>query len=246
MEKRRNDPINAMLAIGVLILILSYCAMLESTSIVRAVGLDMSNIQTVKEKKLRFFSFLRPVVEKENTRILRERKQLLKSRKRFSSQRWIKELALRYGLKWKDNRDFDALLKRVDIIPLELVLVQSANESNWGQSRFALEGNNMFGQWCFSVGCGIVPKARSKNQKHEVRRFESVNESVRSYLKNINTSRAYKQLRNIRAEYRIKGEPLNAVALTNGLKSYSQRGTAYIKEIKQMIRINQPLIAKGG
>lgn len=246
MEKQRNDPINAMLAIGLLFFILSYCAMLESRTVVQATELNMSNIYTVKEKKIRFFTFLRPIVEKENARILREREQLLKFKKRFSSQRWIKALAVRYGVEWETKKDFDALLKRVDIIPLELVLVQSANESNWGQSRFALKGNNLFGEWCFSVGCGIVPKHRSGNQKHEVRRFKSVNASVRSYLKNINTGRSYRKLRDIRAIYRSKEEPINAIALTDGLKSYSQRGNAYIIELKKMIKINQPIIYHEG
>ena len=110
------------------------------------------------------------------------------------------------------------MLKRVDITPLLLVLAQSANESNWGQSRFARQGNNMFGQWCFRKGCGLVPNRRESGKQHEVAAFETVNASVRSYLNNINSSRAYGRLRDLRQRARRRGERPTAEDLAAGLE----------------------------
>lgn len=151
-----------------------------------------------------------------------------------------------YGVEMSDVADtkaWNALLERVDEVPLRLVLAQSANESSWGNSRFAREGYNFFGQWCFTKGCGIVPSRRTPGLTHEVAKFASVNESVAAYLKNINTGRVYAGLRRIPADKRRAGEQPTAHDLAGGLVKYSERGDAYVKEIRAMIRVNYKLMA---
>lgn len=159
-------------------------------------------------------------------------------------RQWIEAMADRYGSDspLSDPKAWGHLLTRVDIVPYPLVLAQSANESAWGTSRFARKGHNFFGQWCFRKGCGIVPSRRDAGSKHEVAVFKSAQHSVRAYLKNINTGRVYAGLRKIRAEQRAKGEALNASALAGGLTKYSERGAAYVKEIRSMIRTNTKLM----
>jgi Bax protein len=122
--------------------------------------------------------------------------------------------------------------------------VQAANESAWGRSRFARQGNNYFGQWCYRKGCGIVPARRVPGATHEVRRFASVAESVRAYMNNINRSSAYADFRNIRRSLRVQSKPLDAERLAYGLKSYSERGMAYVHVIRSMIRSNRVLISR--
>lgn len=130
------------------------------------------------------------------------------------------------------------LMRRVDVIPTSLVLAQAANESGWGTSRFAREGNNIFGQWCFDEGCGLVPNARGEDASHEVRAFASVDAAVRAYFRNLNTHPSYEDLRTLRASMRMQGLPLNSMVLARGLTRYSERGMDYVEELQDMIRIN--------
>jgi Bax protein len=135
-----------------------------------------------------------------------------------------------------DNRAWDDLLRRVDAIPASLALAQSANESAWGTSRFAKDGSNFFGQWCYDAGCGLVPSKRNAGASHEVAVFDSPEESVASYLLNLNTNRAYTELRSIRASLRARNKEISGEALAAGLRKYSERGDAYVKELRSMIR----------
>ena len=135
------------------------------------------------------------------------------------------------------------MLKRTDITPLLLVLAKSANESNWGQSRFARQGNNMFGQWCSRKGCCLVLNRREFGKQHEVAAFETVIASVRSYLNNINSNRAYGRLRDLRQRARRRGERPAAEDLAAGLDPYSQRRMAYVNDIRAMIRLNRALMS---
>lgn len=130
------------------------------------------------------------------------------------------------------------LMRRVDVIPTSLVLAQAANESGWGTSRFAREGNNIFGQWCFDEGCGLVPNARGEDASHEVRAFASVDAAVRAYFRNLNTHPSYEDLRTLRASMRMQGLELNSMVLARGLTRYSERGMEYVEELQDMIRIN--------
>ncbi len=209
----------------------------------QASTLDYSNVKTTTEKKQVFFDTLRPIVHNQNQKIRDTRQRIEFARDHNIDRQWLADIAQKYKVEWDtENPDWETLLMRVDTIPLELVMTQAANESAWGQSRFAQQANNLFGQWCFSKGCGIVPAQRDKGQKHEVKSFESINHSVSSYMHNINTTRAYKSLRKIRADLRQQGKPLSAIVLATGLEKYSTRGKAYVKELQSMIKTNKHLI----
>ncbi|MGB0662490.1 MAG: glucosaminidase domain-containing protein [Pontibacterium sp.] len=200
----------------------------------------------VKEKKAAFFNYLKPMVEKENARILAVRAVVssLKSKSSLSEKEsaFLAEVAKKYKLDevtdWTPKA-FDSLLTRVDKVPVSLTLAQAANESAWGTSRFAREANNLFGQWCFTAGCGVVPNARDAGKTHEVAKFSSVQGSVNAYIYNLNVSNAYAQLRDIRKSLRAKGETVTGMALANGLEKYSERGHEYVEEIQAMIRVNK-------
>lgn len=212
---------------------------------------DFGAIPVVAEKKEAFFSYMRPIVIAENNAILTLRRQLILLHEAEvlgpEESTWLSELATLYRLSpfsAQTPEDRESLLTRVDIIPLSLALAQAANESAWGTSRFAREGNNLFGQWVFGKGKGMVPKNRTEGASHEVARFDTVAESVRSYLHNLNTLWAYKPLRDIRREQRSMGVEPDGESLAAGLVRYSSRGEAYIREIQQLIRTNNSLLSK--
>ena len=205
---------------------------------------DLRGEKDVKTKKRKFFNALRPMVEVENQRIREQRQFLLgvKDKHNLSDKNKHKVAKLlkyyRIDRKKDGSIPWEKLLKRVDTVPLELVLSQAANESAWGTSRFARKANNLFGQWCFTKGCGLVPKRRNAGSTHEVASFKSPQLSVRSYLRNLNTGRVYKDLRNIRAKARAEGRTASAHELAAGLSKYSERGHEYVKEIRAMIKYN--------
>lgn len=215
---------------------------------------DFAAISDIEEKKLAFFSFLKPSVEAENARIKENRDKLLRWREQInagkklssSDKKQLNLLAKRYKIKSVigDKRKIAVLLRRVDQIPTSLVLVQAANESAWGTSRFARIGLNFFGVWCYKKGCGMVPNSRTEGLKHEVAAFNSVEKAVAHYIRNINTNAAYKVFRNIRSQLRENNHPLAADLLATGLLPYSERGTDYVLEISEMLRHNQEYIKK--
>ncbi|MGO3738049.1 MAG: glucosaminidase domain-containing protein [Marinomonas foliarum] len=208
---------------------------------------DFAAITDVKERKQAFFEFLTPFVNEKNTLILKDRERLtslLNSNKKLSTKnkKWISTLREDHKMSKLDNYskdDLKALLKRLDIIPVSLVLAQAANESAWGTSRFATKGNNFFGQWCFRKGCGLVPESRDEDADHEVRKFNDARESVFAYIDNLNTNAAYKALRSSRKELRQDKEIITGLALVHGLELYSQRGLAYVEEIEGLINYNK-------
>lgn len=206
---------------------------------------------SVQAKKDRFFGFLAPLVEQENQRILGVRQRLKTLLAQINNgatlheadRTWVENLGKDYRVpialdEAGEGAYVTRLLKRVDVIPLSLALSQSANESAWGTSRFAVEGNNYFGQWCFEPGCGLVPEGRPKGKKYEVAAFDDPYGSVRAYIKNLNSHPMYQELRDIRAELRTYGETPSGSALSEGLERYSARGEAYIDELQSMIRFN--------
>jgi len=210
---------------------------------------DFAAIVDIKEKKGQFFDFIRPAVVQENGKILQEREAVLLMLDKTSLEEPLSdpEIALltqlvkkyRVSKKYSLLQKLNELLTRVDIIPTPLVLVQAANESAWGTSRFARIGLNFFGIWCYRQGCGMVPKGRDEGASHEVAAFDSVDAAVAHYLYNINTNSAYTVFRAIRAQLRAQNQPLRAQVLATGLLPYSERGTDYVLEITQMIRHNQ-------
>lgn len=210
---------------------------------------DFASILNIQKKKETFFDFLQPYINAENEGILQNRREIqslyTKTQSAFDlstkERAFISTISEEYEINTLDSLSsshFQKLLRRVDIIPSSLVLAQAANESAWGSSRFAVEGNNFFGQWCYTQGCGIVPKARGENARYEVKRFRTVAESVNAYFMNINTFPSYEKLRSIRVQLREQGKGIDGISLTEGLDSYSERGEAYIDELQSMIYSN--------
>jgi len=205
---------------------------------------DFSAYRDTTEKKAAFFSFLYPRIVLANSRILLERSYLLrlegKDELTASQKQWLKAQAgrLRVEAPVGSTEQFTLLKKRLDVIPPSLVLAQAANESAWGTSRFARQGNNLFGQWCFSQGCGLVPRSRVEGASHEVAKFASPYRSVRAYIQNLNRHETYQSLRQIRLQDRRADTPLYGVDMAEGLLGYSERGQDYVEEIRAMIHYN--------
>jgi Bax protein len=181
-----------------------------------------------------------------NSDIIKQRDQLLTLYHRFlngkkltdQQQRSLTRLAKQYKLSkanFSQPATWQLLLQRVDIIPVSLVVAQSINESAWGTSRFAHQGNNYFGQWCYSKGCGIVPKQRAKGAIFEVQRFPNRLASVRSYMLNLNTLHLYNGFRTRRHIIRLSGRPLTGLKLVDALSMYSIRREAYVQSITGLI-----------
>ena len=218
---------------------------------------DFSVITDVNQKKTTFFDYLRPAVVQENKRVSKERDFLLKLKSKTESGKstdseeltYARRLGNMYQLPLKGDSVtgdwLSPMLLRVDVLPEELVLSQAANESAWGTSRFAIEGNNYFGQWCYRKGCGLVPASRTEGSTHEVAVFESAYLSVNAYFMNVNRNNAYTELRQIRAEQRTAGQTITGTKLAEGLSRYSERGHEYIDEIQSMIRHNNKYWSQG-
>ncbi|EPM4287174.1 glucosaminidase domain-containing protein [Vibrio alginolyticus] len=210
---------------------------------------DFNSIKDTKEKKAAFFDFLRPKIALENQRIRHERAFLASlgvGQVTQEQQEYAQRLSSLYSLPLSNDKIdqtwLDEMLVRVNVLPEALVLTQAANESAWGTSRFATQANNLFGQWCYKKGCGIVPAQRGANKVHEVEKFDSVQQSVHGYFMNVNRNPAYADLREIRTSLAEKNKGLLTVAtaseLTHGLLAYSERGIAYVHDLRAMIRHN--------
>lgn len=206
-------------------------------------------ISDVKEKKAAFFSYLKPEVDQQNLYLLTLRHYLLELQRKIQNNTPLDD---------HDREQFDwliseyrvdkelipkeqvaQLLVKVDIIPAELVLVQAANESAWGTSRFAEEGYNFYGLWCYQKGCGFVPARRNSGAKHEVAKFNNASRSTYTYMRNLNRHDAYRELREIRRSLRENQKPISGYALAEGLIHYSERGAAYVEELQTMMRYNK-------
>ncbi|MDX2474645.1 MAG: glucosaminidase domain-containing protein [Candidatus Krumholzibacteria bacterium] len=207
----------------------------------------------VSTKKSRFFDYLLPLVQAENVRLTAIRKRLsyIYDHVRWhrqideADQQWLALVSQEFRLPTTDSSRTEfwvSIFQRVDAVPEELALAQAANESAWGTSRFAREGNNLFGQWCFRQGCGMVPAGRPAGATYEVARYDSVSESIGSYMHNLNTGRTYQLLREIRSRMRIEGQAPAATELAAGLRDYSERGIDYVNELRAMIRHNSGVI----
>ena len=129
--------------------------------------------------------------------------------------------------------------KRIGQIPESLALAQAAKESGWGTSRFSKQANNLFGQWCFTKGCGIIPARRSEGMTHEIRKFNSVGDAIEAYVKNLNTHRAYSSLREKRYSLLKEGKSPSGSELAITLTEYSERGAIYGEEVASLIRYNK-------
>ena len=204
---------------------------------------DFSAATTTQERKSLFLRSLLPIVLLENRR-LREQHNLAKlilendlPDKGSPTRKWLdgvaKEMRIRGDLTKESVQQ--RLLNRLDEIPPALALAQAAIESGWGTSRFASEGNSLFGQWTYNADKGLEPTERDADATHFVSAFPNLQASVRAYMRNLNTSRAYREFRDERARMRADGEDLSATELAQHLRRYSQRGMEYVQELQKII-----------
>lgn len=209
---------------------------------------DLSEPTDVEARKQAFYDFLLPLIQIENERLLVKRAYLanwLEQLERGTEPdpallAELLELAEDYyidsGL--SPTATIEQLLQQMDTLPPSMIIAQSANESAWGTSRFATEGNNLFGQWCFTPGCGLVPQNRPEGETYEVRAFASPALSVRAFILNLNRHHSYEDLRAKRALMRAEGRPVTGLDLVPYLINYSIRREEYVAEIAQTIRFN--------
>ncbi len=193
------------------------------------------------ERAHKFQKFLTPIIRAENSKIIYDHAYVLDlmDKAKLTSLnnqelKWLNEKIKFYKMKEfsiSDSKSIQELLIRSDIIPEQIVLAQAAIESNWGTSGFAKRGNNLFGMRTTSRKSGLVPKKRAKGATFRVAVYESINSSVRYYMRNLNTHKAYSEMRNLRLEMRESEENLDPYILANGLTPYSTLGHGYVKII---------------
>lgn len=200
---------------------------------------EMKSIENTKKKKELFIQIVLPLILEENTRIKIERKKLFvilnKNNNTESEKKWLRSKFKQYGVA---NRDLTTLKIRMDEIPVSLAIAQAAKETGWGTSRFALEGNALFGQWTFS-GEGIKPASADSGTNHKVMKFKVLQASVRAYQRNLNTHSSYREFRKVRAIQRDNQGQLNSLELVNYLDKYAETGKEYTKILKKIIEQNK-------
>ena len=196
---------------------------------------ELKNIENIKERKNLFIKIILPLIIEENDKILNDRKALFSILNKNSNSEvelnWLNLKFKQYGVK---NKDVLSLKIRMDIIPTSLTIAQAAKETGWGTSRFAIEGNALFGQWTYS-GSGIKPLKANDDENHKVMKFQILKASVRAYHRNLNTHSSYKKFRMQRAEARDNDENLDSILLADYLESYAETGTEYVKILKKII-----------
>jgi len=196
---------------------------------------DLKSLGNTKEKRELFIKIILPLILDENQSILEDRKRLFKILgKNFNTageKVWLKRRLKQYKI---DNQDLSTLKIRMDIIPVSIALAQAANESGWGTSRFALEGNALFGQWTWSKK-GILPKNKDENKTHRVLQFQVLKASVKAYKNNLNTNNAYKEFREVRAQIRQNNKKIVGLDLVEYLKNYASIGEKYTAILKNII-----------
>jgi len=200
---------------------------------------DLDEIQSVKLKKETFIKIVLPLIVAENEKILDDRyklkKIIAKKKTTDKEKQWLRQKFLEYKIK-KGN--VEELKIRMDIIPSSIALAQAAKESGWGTSRFALEGNAIFGQWTWS-GTGIAPLMRDESKNHKILRFPILRASVKAYQNNLNTHKSYIKFREKRKNLRKKNKKINGLELTKTLTNYAQTGNEYTKILSQIIIQNR-------
>ena len=216
----------------------------RKTKIVKPIRLsllptEIKKIENTKKKKNLFIQIILPLILEENNRIKLDRKKLFtilnKNMNSDSEKKWLKSKFQQYGVV---NNDLSTLKVRMDIVPVSLAIAQAAKETGWGTSRFAIEGNALFGQWTWS-GEGIKPAGVDpEDSNHKVMKFKVLKASVRAYQRNLNTHGSYRQFRSARANMRDNDEDLDSLMLADYLDKYAATGKEYTKIIKQIIKQN--------
>jgi Bax protein len=194
---------------------------------------SFDSIESTVVRKEVFFNYLLPVIHKKNAEIVALRNAISNNE---LNDNQLNDLAKKYRVETPSKEE---LLKVIDILPPSLVLAQAANESDWGRSRFAKDFNNYFGIWCFSKGCGVIPKDRDEDATHEVASFNSLEDCIDYYVLNINRSYAYEDLRLMRKNQRENLQPITGTLLAEGLGNYAFPGDEYIESIQTLINFNQ-------
>lgn len=205
---------------------------------------DIGKVPESSKRKAIFFRSVLPLVLQTNEEIAKDRKRLWRLHTQSKTGQklaavdrlWLIVLSERYKVK---RGDIGALLKRVDIVPPSLALAQAAEESGWGTSRFSRLGNAIFGEWTFNEADGLVPKEREAGKRHRVKVFKSLLHSVRAYVRNLNSHRAYREFRAERDAMRRQGKALSGRKLVDTLKRYSERGQKYIKTLRSIMVVNK-------
>jgi uncharacterized FlgJ-related protein len=206
---------------------------------------------TTNNKKRLFFRAMAPLVLRANELISEERQRLAAVRQHMSATGavsdedtgWLNDLAARYGVASVEETpvtslQISELWSRVDIVPVSLALSQAAEESGWGTSRFAAQGNALFGQWTWGENAMKPAQQRKELGDYGLEAFESPQESVLGYMRNLNSHGAYQELRDLRAEIRVSGERLTGYELARGLTRYSERGLGYVESLRAIMRVN--------
>ncbi len=196
---------------------------------------DLNSLGDTRKKRNLFIKILLPLILDENDKITEDRKKLFKIlNKNFNTvgeRVWLKRRFKEYKI---DDGDLSKLKMRMDIIPVSIALAQAANESGWGTSRFALQGNALFGQWTWSKK-GISPKKQDKDKTHRVLQFQVLKASVRAYKNNLNTHNAYKEFREVRARLREENKKINGLDLIEYLEKYASIGEKYVEILRIII-----------
>lgn len=209
-------------------------------------ALEKVKAETSASSHQSFVQQLIPLIEAENERLLIRRQKVKQLLNRLNHGRvltgqeskYIGQMSREYRVTGDPMLEVEArraLQAHIDVIPVSLTLAQAANESAWGESRFAKEGNNLFGIWTYDETKGIVPAERKAGARHLIRKFDSLAESVRYYMHTLNSHPAYADLRKIRAEQRSSKQPLDSMKLATGLTKYSAKGEEYVRLIQQLI-----------
>jgi Bax protein len=196
---------------------------------------EIKKIENTKRRKNLFIKIILPLVIKENNNIKLDRKKLFsilnKSKNTTPEKNWLNSKFKQYGVV---NKDLATLKIRMDEIPVSMAIAQAAKETGWGTSRFAQEGNALFGQWTWS-GNGIKPAGADDDSTHKVMKFKVLQASVKAYQRNLNTHSTYKDFRSTRAELRDKGQKLNSIILSKHLDKYAETGKEYVKILQKII-----------
>ena len=216
---------------------------IRKNKLVKPIALDsfpreIKMIENTKKRKEFFIQIVLPLILQENNNIRLDRKRLFsiinKSNNTELEKKWLNKKYKQYGI---PSKDLSTLKIRMDVVPVSLALAQAAKETGWGTSRFAQEGNALFGQWTWS-GEGLKPKEADESQGHKVMKFNILQASVRAYQRNLNTHKTYKDFRLARAQLRDAREPLDSIILSEYLDEYAETGQQYVKIIQKIIEQN--------
>jgi Bax protein len=216
---------------------------IRKNKLVKPIALDsfpreIKKIENTIKRKEFFIQIVLPLILQENNNIRLDRKSLFsiinKSNNTDLEKKWLDKKYKQYGI---PSKDLSTLKIRMDEVPVSLALAQAAKETGWGTSRFAQEGNALFGQWTWS-GEGLKPKEADESQGHKVMKFNVLQASVRAYQRNLNTHKTYKEFRQARAKLRDAGEELDSIVLSEHLDKYAETGRQYVKILQKIIEQN--------